>query len=327
MVALAFDQLQALDLVGPLEVFSAASRLLEAGGAEASGYRIEVVGPSRSTRASSGLMLQVAPLEAARGAIDTLLIPGGAGVRAALEAPAVTRWVERAARRSRRVVSVCTGAFLLAEAGLLDGRRAATHWSATTDLATRYPAVDVDPASIFVKDGTLATSAGVTSGIDLALALVEDDHGAALALEVARWLVLYLRRPGDQSQFSRHLAAQAAEEIPDDRLRTLQRWIAAHPDADLSVPALAGRVAVSPRTLARLFWRHLQTTPGDYVEGVRLHAARDLLETTERPMAEIARTCGFGTVETFYRSFQRRLHTTPVDYRRRFSAVARQYPA
>src|SRR5581483_8033177 len=210
VVAVAFADFQVLDVTGPLEVFSRATRLLDRAG---EGYRVEVVanggGP---VAASSGLELGAGSLEKGRGAIDTLVVAGGRGTPAAVRDTTLISWIRRAATRSARVTSVCSGAFLLAEAGLLDGRRATTHWEVCDQLARRYPSVDVDPDPIFVRDGDVYTSAGVTAGMDLAL--VEEDHGPALALEVARQLVLFMKRPGSQSQFSGHLTAQLAERQP-----------------------------------------------------------------------------------------------------------------
>jgi transcriptional regulator GlxA family with amidase domain len=213
---------------------------------------------------------------------------------------------------------VCTGAFLLARAGLLDGRSATTHWAACAALARNYPTVHVDPDPIFVRDGNVYTSAGVTAGIDLALALVEEDLGAAAALEVARNLVLFVRRPGGQAQFSATLAGQAAVR---PGIRELQAWISEHLDADLSVPALAERAFMSPRNFARVFAQQVGSTPGAFVESVRVERARTLLETTDLQVEEIARACGFGTVETMRRAFGRRVRVSPSEYRERFAAA------
>jgi transcriptional regulator GlxA family with amidase domain len=316
VVAVAFPDMQMLDVTGPLEVFSMATRLL---GTAGDGYRIQIVASGGGTvQASSGIALVAASLDKGRGAIDTLLVAGGMGTPAAMRDAALVRWIARAATRSRRITSVCSGAFLLAEAGLLEGRRATTHWEVCERLARRYPDVDVDPDPIFVRDGSVATSAGVTSGMDLALALVEEDHGPALALEVARQLVLFMKRPGSQSQFSGHLTAQLADRRP---LRELQGWLADHLDADLSVAALAERANMSSRTFARAFRHEVGSTPGDYVERLRVDAARHWLETTDRAIADIARTCGFGTTETMYRAFNRSVRVSPAEYRRRFRAA------
>ena len=307
-----FPGIQTLDLVGPAEVFATASRL-----AGADGYEVETVASSREPiRSSSGL--QIVPhrsTSALRGPIDTLLVAGGLGVRDALGDERLIRWIRAAAARSRRVASVCTGSFLLAEAGLLEGRRATTHWASCDELQRRYPGVEVDRNPIYVCDDDVYTSAGVTAGIDLALALVEDDLGADTAREVARWLVLFLRRPGDQAQFSGRPRWQPAERDP---LRDVQAWIAANLDADLSVPALAERAFMSPRNFARAFRREVGMTPAVYVESVRLEHARAQLESGEAPVEAVAAACGFGTVETMRRAFQRRFNVNPTAYRSRF---------
>jgi transcriptional regulator GlxA family with amidase domain len=311
VVLVAFDRLQALDLVGPAEVFSMASRLT------AGAYSIEVVAALTSEiSTSSGLHLRPdRSLAACRGAIDTLIVVGGEGVPDALAEGSIVPWTARAASRSRRVASVCNGAFLLARAGLLDGRRATTHWSACETLQRRHPEVDVGPDAIFVRDGDVYTSAGVTAGMDLSLALVEEDLGRRTALEVARWLVLFLKRPGGQSQFSVQLSAQVAEREP---LRDLQAWISDNLDTDLSVPALAERACMSPRNFARAFRREVGVTPAAYVEAARVEAARVALDGTQEPIESIARRCGFGTVETMRRAFHRRLGVGPSSYRERF---------
>ncbi len=213
---------------------------------------------------------------------------------------------------------MCTGAFLLARAGILDGRKATTHWAACAALERTHPTVEVQPDPIFVRDGNVYTSAGVTAGIDLALALVEEDLGAEAALEVARSLVLFIRRPGGQAQFSRGLAGQAASR---PGISQLQAWILDHLDHDLAVAALAERAFMSPRNFARVFTAEVGVTPAAYVEAVRLERARMLLETTDKQLEEIAQLCGFGTVETLRRTFARRLHVSPSDYRQRFATV------
>jgi len=237
---LAFEGAQTLDVTGPFEVFSIANRL--SGGSE---YGVEIVAPDAQSAIRTGSGLAIVPdrtTSSVRGPLDTLLIAGGEGVLEAMEDERLVRWVRRAAGRSRRVTSVCTGAYMLARAGLLDGRHVATHWASAADLARRHPEITVDPEAIFVRDGDVWTSAGVTAGMDLALALVEEDLGRAVALETARWLVVFVKRPGGQSQFSSHLRAQVADRRP---LRELQEWMAANLGADLSVPALAARACMS----------------------------------------------------------------------------------
>ena len=312
VVIVAFDDAQPLDVVGPAEVFNTAARI------QPPGYRVEVVAPSAEPiRAASVRLAPDKAIASCRGPIDTLICAGGTGVREAARDDQLVRWVKGAAKRSRRTASVCTGAFLLAEAGLLDGKRATTHWSGCAALATRYPGVTVEPDPIFVQDGNVYTSAGVTAGMDLALALVDEDLGRDVALETARWLVLFLRRPGGQSQFSAQLAAQAAEREP---LQELQAWIPDNLKADLSVPALAQRVAMSERNLARAFKQEVGLTPAAYVESSRVERARIALETGGEPVELIARRTGFGTVETMRRAFRRRLGVSPRDYRNRFNA-------
>jgi transcriptional regulator GlxA family with amidase domain len=312
IVIVAFEDVQTLDVVGPAEVFSMADRI--ANGGE---YLVEVVAPS-ATAFTTGSGLRLLPhrgLAGVRGPIDTLLVAGGTGVRAAGRDERLIRWIRSAASRSRRVSSVCTGAFLLAEAGLLADRRATTHWASCDALQSRYPDVQVERSPIFVRDGDVYTSAGVTAGIDLALALVEEDLGAAIARDVARWLVLFLRRPGNQAQFSGEPSWQPAER---PSLRDLQGWIAENLTADLSVPALAERAFMSPRNFARAFRREVGTTPAAYVESVRLERARAELEAGDASVDAVAAQCGFGTVETMRRAFQRRFDVNPAAYRSRF---------
>jgi transcriptional regulator GlxA family with amidase domain len=309
---LAFADVQNLDVTGPFEVFSTANRLR--GGTE---YDVEIVAPhARPVTTNSGLsIVPHRSTRGVRGEIDTLLIAGGSGVLQAIEDERLVRWVQRTAARSRRVASVCTGAYMLARAGLLDGRRAATHWASAKDLARRHPAIEVDPESIYVRDGNVWTSAGVTAGMDLALALVEDDLGRSTALETARWLVVFVKRPGGQSQFSSHLRAQLADRRP---IRELQEWVAANLSEDLSVAALAARAAMSERNFARAFSREVGMTPAAYVEALRVDQARLRLESSGQKLEAVAHDCGFGTVETMRRAFHRRLGVSPAGYRDRF---------
>jgi transcriptional regulator GlxA family with amidase domain len=309
-VILMFPGVQPLDVVGPAEVFRTAALL------EPPGYTVEFVARERGPLESStvGLLADM-KLDSCRGPIDTLMVAGGLGVRDACRDPATVSWVRGAAARSRRVCSVCTGAFLLAEAGLLEGRRATTHWSGCDLLAQRHEGVTVEPDPIFVRHGNVYTSAGVTAGLDLALALVEEDLGRRTALEVARWLVLFVKRPGGQSQFSAQLTAQTADREP---LREVQEWIAGNLDTDLSVPALARRAHMSERNFARAFRDELGMTPAAYVESVRVETVRIALESTGTQIEAIARQAGFGTVETMRRAFHRRLGVGPAEYRNRF---------
>jgi transcriptional regulator GlxA family with amidase domain len=310
-----FDRVQSLDVTGPLEVLNAANRWCAEREPAVPGYAITTAslggGPVRTT---SGLgLLPDADLAAVSDPPDLLIVPGGAGARG--RDPDLVGWLRGHARAAARLASVCTGAFLLAEAGLLAGRTVTTHWERCADLAAQYPDVTVDPDPIFIKDGDLATSAGVTAGIDLALALVEDDLGRAAALAVARGLVVFLRRPGSQSQFSAQLSAQVAERQP---LREVQQWIAEHPAADLSVEALAERASLSPRQFARAFAAETGLPPGRYVDLARLEAARRHLEDTAAGVEQAARACGYGTPESMRRAFVRALGVSPSEYRRRF---------
>jgi transcriptional regulator GlxA family with amidase domain len=251
------------------------------------------------------------------GPVDTLVAVGGGGVHRACEDRRFVDWFARTARRSRRTASVCTGAFLLGAAGLLAGRRVVTHWASCDRLAERYPDATVCPDPIFVRDGEVWTSAGVTAGIDLALAMTEDDHGPELARAIARHLVMFVQRPGGQAQFSTQLAAQRPRRAP---LREVIGWIADHPGDDLTVPALAARAGMSERNFTRVFRAETGCTPAAYVESARIEAARRLLETTAATLDSVACACGFGTVETFHRRFRRAVRVTPGEYRGRFSA-------
>jgi transcriptional regulator GlxA family with amidase domain len=311
VVLVTFEAAQVLDVTGPLEVFSSASRFVPA-----ARYVTRVVttggGP---VRASCGLELASTPLGDVAGPVDTLLVAGGADMDAAVADTELLAHVRRLATGARRVTSVCSGAFVLAAAGLLAGRRATTHWAECGLLGDTYADVTVDPDAIYVRDGDVWTSAGVTAGIDLALALVADDHGRAAAATVARQLVVYLQRSGGQAQFSAVLAGQAADTAP---VRDLLAWIRDHLTDDLSVPALARRVNLSERQFTRRFKAEVGATAAEHVEAVRLEAACRLLETTSRTVEQIARACGFGAPETMDRAFQRRLSTTPTSHRHHF---------
>ncbi|MFH8766395.1 GlxA family transcriptional regulator [Streptomyces althioticus] len=303
-----YDAVQSLDVTGPVEVFAGAERHTPGT------YRIATASlDGAPVRTTSGLTLVPDGTLDGAPAPHTLVVPGGHGSRR--PDPRLTDWLRRHGPRADRLVSVCTGAALLAAAGLLDGRRATTHWAYSDRLARDHPAVEVDPDPIYVRDGHVATSAGVTAGIDLALALVEEDLGREAALTVARHLVVFLRRPGNQAQFSAQLAAQTARRDP---LREIQRYVTEHPSADLCVEALAARAALSPRHFARAFHAETGTTPGRYVDRVRLEHARRLLEDTGDSVEEISRASGYGTPEAMRRAFVRTLGASPAEYRRRF---------
>jgi transcriptional regulator GlxA family with amidase domain len=322
IVLVTFPGAQILDVTGPLEVFSTAARQLSGQGQESS-YSVEVAAHHRGPlKTSSGVELVASrSLRDLRHPIDTLIVGGGEGTRDAVRDQMLVGWLRRNAPKTRRLASVCTGAFLLAEAGLLDGLRATTHWRVCELLARQYPEIRVDPDPIFVRDGRVYTSAGVCAGMDLALALVEEDHGRELALATARRLVLFLKRPGGQSQFSAQLSVQFAERAP---LRELQSWITENPDDDLSVSALARRVSMSPRNFARVFAQEVGTTPARFVAQVRVEAARRHLEETNSAIERVAEDCGFGTAETLRRVFLRNLRVSPTDYRSRFRRSERR---
>ena len=305
-----------IDLVGAADVFTSANRAAGEPLYEVKIVSAEKASADKKISGMCGLSLYCdSDFRRFRGEIDTLLVPGGIGAEEREPETAAVDWLRQAAAECRRVGSICTGAFLLANAGLLDSRRVATHWAFAAELARRYPKVNVDPEPIWIQDDNLYTSAGVTAGIDLSLALLEEDHGAALALEVARVLVVFLRRPGNQAQFSVSLAKQSLERNP---LRELRVWMAEHLTADLSVPALAKRVAMSPRNFQRVFTSSMGKPPAHYVEELRIETARRLLERTTQSMDEIADQCGFASADVLSRAFTRVLRLTPGEYRSRF---------
>jgi transcriptional regulator GlxA family with amidase domain len=313
-----------IDLVGPLQVFARAAEMF---GKQNPGlppiYSVEVISASsqRSLVTNCGLRITAhKTFREVRGKIDTLLVAGGSAIEQDEVSSDVVRWLRKIAGRARRIGSVCTGAMLLARAGLLDGRRATTHWNWCHVLIKRAPRADVDPNPIFIRDENVYTSAGVTAGMDLALALVEEDHGSRLALQVARNLVLYLRRPGGQSQFSAALSLQLTDRKP---LRELESWVLDNLNKPLNVPVLAQRVAMSPRNFARIFTKELKTTPAKFVERLRVEAARRRLEESHNSMEMIASECGFGNVNSMRNVFQRTLKIAPGQYRRHFRHMKR----
>ncbi|MCX2933405.1 GlxA family transcriptional regulator [Mycobacterium sp. CVI_P3] len=311
VVILGFPGVQALDLVGPHDVFTGAAMLTEGG------YRVSVVsvgGEPVSTGTGLAFVAEEMPEPAG---IDTLVLPGGAGVDAARADPATMAWIRGAAASSRRVVSVCTGAFLAAQAGLLDGCRATTHWAFADQLAREFPAVLVDPEPIFVRSSAgVWTAAGVAAGIDVSLALVEDDYGTEVAQTVARWMVLYLRRPGGQTQFAAPVWMPRARRRP---IREVQESIEAAPGAAHSISELARRASMSPRHFTRVFTDEVGEAPGAYVERVRTEAARRQLEETDDTVVAIAARCGFGSSEAMRRNFVRRIGVSPHQYRKTFA--------
>jgi transcriptional regulator GlxA family with amidase domain len=319
VAVVAFDGLQLLDLAGPVEVLRTATRL----GADPA-YRTLITTPGgASVRSESGVQVgaDVALADLARGAerVDTLVVVGGEGTRSMMSDTAFVRDLRVLAARTPRVTSVCSGSFLLAAAGLLDGYEATTHWGSCDRLAEQFPEVAVQGDRIYVRDRDRWTSAGVTAGIDLVLAIVEDDHGADLAHAVAGWLVVFVRRPGGQSQFSAQLRSMPAAS---PSIADVQRWLPDHLDEELSVDQLAARAGMSPRHFARVFRRETGTTPAVYVEDLRVEAARRLLEDTDLTVAAIASRVGFAHPETLHRAFRRRVATTPDRYRQHFGRRA-----
>jgi transcriptional regulator GlxA family with amidase domain len=314
IIVFAAPPIEELDVVGPWGVFTTANSVV---GGPAYYLQLVTAGKQRTIVGDSRLLL-VADLHynEVKGRIDTLLVPGGTGPRVTRDRILLS-WVRSAAARARRVASVCTGAYLLAAAGLLDGKEATTHWNFIDDFAAMYPRIATRPDPIYVRDGRVYTSAGVTAGIDLALALVEDDLGSAVALRVAQALVVFLRRPGGQRQFS---VVSSSESLAHNRIRELQVWMAEHLEMDLSVESLASRAAMSVRNFARVFAREVGVTPAHYVEQLRVEGARRELELGANGLEAVAESCGFHSGEVMRRAFFRRLGIPPADYRRRFMA-------
>jgi transcriptional regulator GlxA family with amidase domain len=328
VVVLAYDGAQVLDIMGPAEVFYAADAI--AGGtmypqiSSGEHYRVRIVSvDGRDVVSSSGLRLGVeASLADIEGPIDTLIVPGSDAWAEVMQREDLVDALAEGAERCRRLASVCAGAFLLGAVGMLDGRSATTHWLFLDELGRRFPETTVDREAIFVGDGRVFTGAGATAGIDLALALVEADHGAALARDVARFLVVFMQRPGSHAQFSVRLRAEPVTR----GLRDLLDTIAADPAGDYRLAALSARSGFSARHLTRVFARELGTTPARYVEQVRVEAARALLEQSDAPLDAIARRCGLGTAESLRRAFARDVGATPHAYRQRFRTTGVAVP-
>jgi transcriptional regulator GlxA family with amidase domain len=316
MGVLAFQGVQLLDVVGPLDVFAEANSQI---GSEV--YRPVVIGIDRlPIRSSSGVRIVPDTQISTRGELDTLLVAGGPELPTTVDLASVHRFLRARAGKVRRLGSICTGVFTLARAGLLDGCRVTTHWVAAAKLAEAHPQLTVEVDRIYVRHGNLYTSAGITAGIDLALAIVEEDFGRKLALAIARHMVVFLKRAGGQSQFSTHLAAQAAERTA---IQEVQSWCLANLDGDLSVPALAKHVGMSARSFARHFRSETETTPQDFVESARVEAARGLIEQTNRSLKEVAVATGFHDFNSLRRAFVRRLQTPPGEYRENLRAHRR----
>ncbi len=307
--------IQLLDVAGPLEVFS-----------NAPDYEIQLANPGlqRSLQTNRGLVLaQATPIADVHGPIDTLVIAGGPGAESGSYDPSFIAWIAKAARQSRRVASICTGAFLLAEAGILDGKQAVTHWSFCDRLAREYPKVMVRPESIYLRDGSIYTSAGITAGIDLSLALVEEDHGHETALRIARFLVMFLVRPGGQAQFSHMLSHQAVASQP---LRELQVWMVEHLREALTVESLAERIGMSARHFTRVCLRETGMNPGQFVDRMRVEAAQQIIDSSSLGLKEIADSCGFKSADAMRRAFVRVLGVTAAEYASRFKSSLAHAP-
>jgi transcriptional regulator GlxA family with amidase domain len=323
IVFLGFPGSQILDITGPYQVFvRAADIYLRSHPKRRSPYKVVLVSTTRSGNVvtNCGLTLTASgTFRSLSGPIHTLLLSGGTGVEEASQDKDLIAWLRQVSPRVQRLGSICTGAFLLASAGLLDGKRAATHWKSAEQLACRFKKISVDPEPIYIRDGNIYTSAGVLAGMDLALALVEEDLGAPIALEVARELVMYLRRAGGQSQFSTALALQASDRKQIEELRS---WAADHVCSDLRVESLANRARMSPRNFARVFAKETGITPARFIEKIRVESARRRLEESGDDLDKVARDCGLSSVQALRRSFVRVLRVTPSEYRRRFSDAA-----
>ncbi len=316
-----FPGMQSLDAIGPFEVFAGASATAKSLG-RPGGYRVTLASSQgHVVRAESGVGIATEPLPEPGTRIDTLVLPGGGQARSAREDAELVAWIKAVAPGCRRVATVCTGAFLAAHAGLLDGRRVTTHWAQAARLASEFPLLDVDPDPLYIQDGKYWTSAGVTAGIDLALALVDKDLGADVAQAVARQLVMFLHRPGGQTQFATPVWVPRAERTT---VRAVQTLVESSPAGDHRVPVLAEAASMSVRHFTRVFSNEVGETPGRFVEGVRVELARRELETTDDTLDVVATRCGFGTAETLRRVFKRRLDVAPDGYRRRFRVVGDQ---
>jgi len=316
---LGFDGVNALDLTGPSEVF--ASALVEAEDGLRPGYSVSILGMTgRKVRSESGIVFEAHPPSSTKVDIDTLIVPGGRGLRVPAVNARVAKWIKSRAPKIRRIASVCTGIYGLAATGLLDGRRVTTHWRFVRSVAEAFPGLKVEPDALYVKDGSFYTSAGVTAGIDLALAMVEEDYGAEVALRAARELVVYLKRSGGQEQYSEPLRFQVESTDP---IAALGVWIRSHLRHDLSVEALSQRASLCPRQFSRRFQRAFRQTPAAFVEDLRLGEAQKRLATTKAPIDALAASVGFSNPDSFRRAFERRFGLPPTTYRRRFAARGR----
>jgi transcriptional regulator GlxA family with amidase domain len=317
ILLLAAPGTQILDLVGPYQVFVRAAEIIAVHNGGEPVYQVEVITTEPGLlQTNCGIRLEGhRTYRQIRRPVDTLLIAGGGAVEDGVEDPKLVEWLRQISAQTRRIGSICTGAFLLAQAGLLDNRRATTHWKYCEAITRQYPSVKIDPDPIFVRDGNVYTSAGVTAGMDMSLALVEEDFGSAIALEVARELVLYLRRPGGQSQFSAALALQSSEKEP---FRELGAWVLEHLNRNLSVEELARHVGMSSRNFARLFRQEMSMTPAKFVETFRIDTARRRLQESSASLGTIATSCGFRSADRMRSAFNRVLGVSPGEYRQRF---------
>lgn len=321
---LGYEQANALDLVGPAEAFASAFRDNGKGKFERC-YEVSIIGLTRRTfTAESGIVFQPTTTVENAPKLDTLIIPGGCGLRLSDVNRKVAEWIVERAKGTRRIASVCTGIYGLAATGLLDGRRATTHWRFASDVAKRFPKLRMEPNALFVKDGKFYTSAGVTAGIDLALALIEEDFGAKVALSVAREMVVYLKRSGGQEQYSEPLQFQTNSS---DRFAELVAWMTNNPTKQMSVESLARRASLSPRQFFRRFKEHFGSSPAMFVETLRLNEARRRLSTGESSIEGVAESVGFNGADSFRRAFERRFRVTPSKYRRSFGLPAERAPA
>jgi transcriptional regulator GlxA family with amidase domain len=323
IVFLAAPSTQILDVAGPFQIFVRAAELfVREDPARKTPYNVVLASSThrKSVTTNCGILLTGAEtFRTLRGPIDTLLVAGGSGLENAARDEELLLWLRKTAQRVRRIGSICTGAFLLASAGLLDGKRVTTHWKWAAELARRFKSTAVDPDPIYIRDGNTYTSAGITAGMDLALALVEEDLGSPMALKVARELVLYLRRAGGQSQFSTALALQASDRKQIEEIRS---WALDNLKQDLPVEKLAAKAGMSPRNFARVFVKDTGTTPARFVERLRVEAARRRLEESQDKLEKVANDCGFGSIQSLRRSFLRALRVAPNDYRHRFTDLA-----
>jgi transcriptional regulator GlxA family with amidase domain len=311
-----YEGVNALDLTGPHEVFCASAA---SSGSGQPAYEVMCLSPDgRSFRSASGLLFGADCSLADAPSFDTIVIPGGTGIRAPQVLEPIADWLRLRAPSTRRLVSVCTGLYALGASGLMDGRRATTHWGYAAEIGARFPALRLEPDAIFIRDGAFATSAGVTAGIDLSLALVEEDLGPSAALAIARMLVVYLKRSGGQRQFSEPLRFQVRAA---GRFADLAAWIPANLTADLSVEALAGRVNCSPRHFARLFRETFSATPAEFVEALRLDEAAERILNSTATVDMVAASVGYASGTVFRRAFERRFGVTPSLYRDRFSRM------